>query len=189
MITIEINGLELVFETTGALFSPNGIDAGTLAMLSSAEFSRTDKVLDLGSGYGVVGIYAAKTIGAANVVMSDIDAVCVGLSRRNAEANGVGEIVTVLSDGFDNIANKDFTLILSNPPYHADFNVAKRFIEKGFNRLTIGGKFIMVTKRKEWYKNKFIAVFGGVTIKETGGYFVFRSEKRGAQYAGAKRGR
>jgi len=177
----------MVFETAGAAFSPNGIDAGTLAMLSAADFSPADKVLDLGCGYGVVGICAAKMIGAKNVVMSDVDAGCVNLSRRNAEANGVGGVKTVLSDGFDDIDDNDFTIILSNPPYHTDFSVAKRFIEKGFNRLNLGGKFFMVTKRKDWYKNKFIAIFGGVGIQEIDGYFVFRAEKRGVRYAGAKR--
>jgi len=187
MIVVTLNDIELIFETSSTVFSPQGIDAGTLAMLSVVDFSPTDRVLDLGCGYGVVGIYAAKLIGALNVVMSDIDAECVELSRRNTQSNGVGEIVAVVSDGFDNIDDKDFSIILSNPPYHSDFSVPKRFIEKGFNRLKIGGSFYMVTKRKDWYKNKFISIFGGVNIKEIDGYFVFHSEKRSTQYANAKR--
>ena len=64
--------------------------------------------------------------------------------------------------------------------------LAKGFIEKGFNRLTKNGKMLMVTKRREWYKNKFIAVFGGVRIEERGGYFVFMAEKRSGRYAKSK---
>ena len=81
-----------------------------------------------------------------------------------------------------------FSLCLTsaNPPYHADFSVPKAFIEKGFNRLQIGGKMVMVTKRKEWYKNKLISIFGGVSITEIDGYYVFISEKRSADYAGQK---
>ena len=186
MITATVNGIELSFETAGTVFSPQGVDSGTLAMLSTVDFSSADKVLDLGCGYGVVGIYAAKIIGASNVVMSDIDANCVELASRNAKANGVGEIVTFVSDGFNDITDNDFTMILSNPPYHSDFSVSKRFIEKGFNRLKVGGSFFMVTKRKDWYKNKLITIFGGVNIQEIDGYFVFRSEKRSTQYAKAK---
>ncbi|WP_408605614.1 methyltransferase [Bariatricus massiliensis] len=52
-----------------------------------------------------------------------------------------------LSDGFRNVPDNDFTLILSNPPYHTDFSVPKHFIEVGFKKLVIGGKLIMVTKR------------------------------------------
>jgi len=186
MIKATIDGVKLHFETAGASFSPNSIDAGTLAMLSTAQLSPTDKVLDLGCGYGVVGIYVAKIIGAHNIVMSDIVPECVSLSKRNAEANGVGCVEVALSDGFDNIKDNDFTLILSNPPYHSDFSVSKRFIEKGFNRLKIGGKLLMVTKRKEWYKNKLIKIFGGVRIAEIDGYFVFCSEKRSMRYAKAR---
>ena len=185
MITETINGIELFFETDHQQFSPLSIDKGTIAMLSTTNFTQTDKVLDLGCGYGVVGIYAAKYIGETNVVMSDIDTKCIELSRKNACMNGVSGINVVLSDGFDNIQDNDFSLILSNPPYHSDFSIPKRFIEKGFNRLRIGGKMLMVTKRKDWYKNKLISIFGGVLVNDIDGYFVFCSEKRSAQYAKA----
>jgi len=182
-----VNGVDLVLETDDTVFSPSNIDKGTLAMLSIAEFSQTDKVLDLGCGYGVVGIYAAKQIGEQNVVMSDVDIKCVELAKKNAELNGVGGILSVLSDGLDGIISNDFTIILSNPPYHSDFSVPKHFIEKGFNRLKIGGKMLMVTKRKEWYKNKLIAIFGGVKISEIDEYYVFCAEKRNTQYANTRR--
>ena len=60
--------------------------------------------------------------------------------------------------------------------------MAKSFIEKGFNRFLIGGKFYMVTKRKEWYKDKFISIFGGVKIYEKNGYYIFEAKKRDFKY-------
>ena len=187
MVSEVIKNIPLKFNTTAGVFSPDQVDKGTLAMLSVVEFSEGDKILDLGCGYGVVGITAAKTIGSQNVVMSDIHEKAIDLSRENAALNGVDGIKIVLSDGFNDIQDKDFTIILSNPPYHANFSVPKHFIEKGFNRLKLGGKMLMVTKRKDWYKNKFVAIFGGVKIHEIGGYFVFCAEKRDSQYANAKR--
>jgi len=186
MFTEIINGIELSFETANNIFSPFSIDKGTLAMLSVIEFSNDDKLLDLGCGYGVVGIYAAKLIGAQNVVMSDNNVKCIELSKKNAEQNSVSVIKIIKSNSFEDIQDTDFTLILSNPPYHADFSIPKHFIEKGFNRLKIGGKMFMVTKRKDWYKNKFIAIFGGVKIHEIDGYFVFCAEKRSKLYANNK---
>ena len=182
-ISENINGIDLTFETTDTLFSPRAVDKGTIAMLSAAAFSAADKALDLGCGYGVVGIYAAKLIGEQNVVMSDVDAACLELSRRNAAQNGVGGIRIYRSDGFADIPESGFTLILINPPYQVDFSVPKHFIEKGFNRLKIGGRMMMVTKRRLWYKNKLIAIFGGVIINEIDGYYVFCAEKRGPRYA------
>lgn len=184
IIKANIKGLDLEFETSQKCFSPGRVDAGTLAILSCVEFAEGQKVLDLGCGYGVVGIAAAKLAGASNVCMVDIDQEAVLYSMKNAGRNGVEGVCIIRSDGFDSLNETSFDLILSNPPYHADFTVAKKFIEKGFNRLKIGGRMFMVTKRREWYKNKFISVFGGVKIHETDGYFVFEAEKRSEKYAG-----
>ena len=183
MITATVLDVPMTFITDRTLFSPERIDRGTVAMLKEAAFYDADKVLDLGCGYGVAGIYAAKRIGAHRVVMSDINETAVDISRKNAEMNGVCGLKIILSDGFTNIDDADFTVIMSNPPYHTDFKVPKHFIEKGFNRLIIGGRMYMVTKRRDWYKNKLTAVFGGVRVAETDGYFVFCSEKRSAKYA------
>ena len=99
-------------------------------------------------------------------------------AKINAELNGVPDIDIKISDGFSEIPDNGFTLILSNPPYHTDFSVPKHFIEVGFKKLAVGGKMIMVTKRLDWYKNKLASVFGGVRVREINGYYVFISEKR-----------
>lgn len=178
MITTIIKGLELQFDTSDGVFSPSAIDMGTLAMLSEAEFHQNDKVLDLGCGYGVVGILAAKIVGEKNVIMCDISEEAVEISRKNAVSNSIKDLKIVQSNGFQNINEQDFTVILSNPPYHTDFSVAKEFIENAFRHLAVGGKLFMVTKRLVWYKNKITSVFGGVKVVEKDGYFVFIAEKR-----------
>lgn len=179
MISAEIKNVSLKFETDPSNFSPNSIDIGTLAMLSAVEFLPDDKILDMGCGYGVVGILAAKLIGQERITMCDISESAVKQAKINAELNGVPDIDIKISDGFSNILDNDFTLILSNPPYHADFSVPKHFIEVGFKKLAVGGKIVMVTKRLDWYKNKLTSVFGGVMVREIDGYYVFISEKRG----------
>ncbi len=181
MITVEWNELELEFKTNEQVFSPTSLDRGTRAMLSCVTFNKEDKVLDLGCGYGPVGIIAAKAIGAERVTMCDISEEAVALSKENAIHNKVEEVRIVQSDGLKNIVEENFTLILSNPPYHVDFNVPKAFIEDGYKKLAISGTMIMVTKRKEWYKNKLISVFGGVKIDEIDGYYVFTAQKRNAR--------
>ena len=184
VIVAECLGQRLELETDPRLFSPGHADRGTLAMLSAAHFSPGMKVLDLGCGCGLVGIVAARLCGEENVIMSDIDPLAVQIAARNAARNGVGGVRAVVSDGLSDVDGAGFDLILSNPPYQSDFSVARRFIEKGFNRLKIGGRLMMVTKRREWYRNKLVAVFGGVHIAEADGYFVFEAERRSERYAG-----
>lgn len=179
VIEEQVQGIDLVLHTNEEVFSPGAVDRGTKAMLSYVTFTQEDKVLDLGCGCGVVGILAAKQIGADKVVMCDVSGNAVLLSRQNAETNGVGDVIIRQSDGLKEISENGFTMILSNPPYHTDFAVAKGFIEEGFKKLAVGGKMIMVTKRLDWYRNKLSSVFGGVTVKEKDGYYVFLAEKRG----------
>lgn len=152
-------------------------------MLSVVEFHPDDKVLDLGCGYGVVGILAAKLTGPANVVMVDNDPAAVALARENVEINNAHGVGVVLSEGFLDLSETDFTLILSNPPYHADFSVPKHFIHKGFNRLRIGGRMYMVAKRQLWYRNKLTSIFGGAKVRKIDAYSVFECVKRRTTYA------
>ena len=182
-IRATLMGEEMALESAPGLFSPERVDRGTRAMLSVAAFAPGLRVMDLGCGCGVVGILAAKKCGAEGIWMSDIDPLAVEIARRNAEANGVPGVHIARSDGFQSVDASGFDLILTNPPYQSDFKVAKGFIEKGFNRLKPGGRLLMVTKRREWYKNKLIAIFGGVKIHEIDGYFVFEAERRGDHYA------
>jgi 16S rRNA (guanine1207-N2)-methyltransferase len=77
--------------------------------------------LDLGCGYGLVGIYAAKVLSTGQVHLLDIDPLAVDASRHNAALNGVAEVQISLSDGFNDTKEMGFRKIISNPPYHADF--------------------------------------------------------------------
>jgi 16S rRNA (guanine1207-N2)-methyltransferase len=185
-IRVSVNGTELTLATNPELFSPRRADRGTLAMLSAVELQTDDHVLDLGCGYGLVGIYAAKTIGQDRVTMVDVDPLAVQVASLNAARNGVPQIATSVSDGFRDLDQTGFTKILSNPPYHTDFSVAKHFILKGFNRLSIGGELWFVTRREKWYREKLRSVFGGVQVQKIDGYTVLRAQKRSDSYA--KRG-
>lgn len=179
----EVLGEALELRTAPGLFSPEHVDRGTLAMLSAAEFAPGMKVLDLGCGCGVVGIAAAKKCGDQGVWLVDIDPLAAETARENADRNGVSGVHCLVSDGVRRLDESGFDLILSNPPYQSDFSVAKAFIEKGFNRLKLGGRMLMVTKRREWYKNKLVAIFGGVKIHEINGYYVFEAVKQSPEYA------
>ena len=183
VIRAHISGVDVILETDSRLFSPREVDAGTLAMLSCVQFSENDKVLDLGCGYGVVGIVVAKLIGPDRVWMIDSDALAIEVARKNALLNGVEDLRIVESNGFNDLREAGFTQILCNPPYHVDFQIPKQFIHKGFNRLLVGGKLWMVTQRQAWYRNKLRAIFGAVREHSRPPYTVFEAAKASPTYA------
>ena len=180
---LEIAGIHMVFETADGLFSPARADRGTLSMLSVADLQPGHRVLDLGCGWGLVGVYAALVCGAENVVMTDVDLAAAALARENALRNGVPAARVYAGDALSAVPDPVFDRILTNPPYQADFSVAKRFILKSFNRLALGGRLYMVTKRRAWYENKLRSAFGGALVHEVDGYFVFEAERRTLKYA------
>lgn len=186
MMQAIVRGVALRFETEPSLFSPGKPDAGTLAMLERVELSADDKVLDLGCGYGLVGVWAAKVTAPERVWLLDNDPVAVDCARANLGLNDVAGASVTLSDGFAAFGETGFAQIICHPPYHADFSVAKGFIEKGFNRLLVGGSLWMVTRREDWYRNRLQVIFGGVRVTPVDGYFVFHAQKRGASYANAR---
>ena len=145
-------------------------------MLRRAGITEDDRVLDLGCGWGYVSLYASLC-GAQRTDACDIDERAVRCTNENLVRAGFAPCA-VASDGLDAIEARDYTCILSNPPYQSDFSVAKKFIAQSYAHLAVGGRLMMVTKRRDWYKNRLIAVFGGVRIEEDDGYFVFCAEKR-----------
>ena len=179
-MTVEAKGMTFEIETLPGLFSPAHPDRGTMAMLGEADFREGMRVLDLGCGWGLVGLTAASVCGAENVWMCDIDPDAVRVARENAERNGLGGVHIVQSDGLASVDEAGFDMILTNPPYQTDFAVAKRFIEKGFNRLKIGGVMFVVVKREKWYLNKMRSVFGGARSVLRDGYYVISAQRRSA---------
>ena len=121
--------------------------------------------------------------------MTDIDPPRHGAGAQKTPAkNGVegARVYTGRRAGRPVPDRAPLTASLLNPPYQTDFAVAKRLILKSFNRLEIGGKLFMVTKRRTWYLNKLKSVLGGARVQQIDGYFVFEAERRARQYAQKK---
>ena len=177
MLTINYQATSLQFETDAEVFSPRGLDLGTESMMEQLRTEDGQRVLDLGCGFGFVGIYLATQYPHDQVTMVDVDQNAVGLSKLNAKHNQVTPTI-LQSNGFEKLGDQTFDLILSNPPYHTDFAIAKEFIEDGHRHLAMGGHLYMVTKRRKWYENKIRSTFGNVQVTELNDYCVFYAEKR-----------
>jgi len=177
---IKSGEMELTLQGGVGVFSHEALDAGTRVLMDVVEW-KPGKVLDLGCGNGVVGLFA-QAQGATHVTMLDSDLRALRWARENAERNHFcGSVVA--ADGLKLLdAATKFDLIVTNPPYHSDYSVAKGFIEDGYRALETGGALWLVVKNPDWYRNKLRTVFGGSRLIERDGYVVIAAEKRAGMH-------
>lgn len=160
-------------QSAPGLFSPRGLDEGTAAMLDRIPVPAPGtRFLDLGCGAGIVAKVASEGWGC-QVTAVDVSARALRLTSLNAPTAQV-----VASDGFRQLGSQQFDLVTSNPPYHTDFAIAKRFIEDAFRHLVPGGMLYLVVKRSNWYEEKVRSVFGGCRSEGLGAYTLILAERR-----------
>ena len=181
-IAVKVSGDELEFYTAGGVFSPKKLDAGTKLLTESAVVEEGWKVLDLGCGYGVVGILLKKINQSLEVVMSDVNTRSLDLTRMNAKLHKV-DVEIIHSDSFSDaeLDKKMFDTILFNPPQTAGKAVCFKMIEESKTHLVKGGLLQIVARHQKGGKHlsqKMEEVFGNVkdTAKKSG-YRVYVSVK------------
>ena len=103
VIKAKLHGLNFTFNTTWGLFSPEKIDEGTGMLINAINPKENDIILDLGCGYGAIGVALAKLAPKGKVHMTDKDFVAVEYAKKNAELNNVTNTLSYLSNGFDQI--------------------------------------------------------------------------------------
>src|SRR4051812_3520224 len=119
LILEKLRGFDLRLATQPGVFSDDAVDPGTRLLVEAIHVSPTARVLDLGCGYGPIGIVAAKLATKGEVVLVDSDIRATRLAQRNLELNGVTNATVVLGDGTHDLPPKQkFHVIVSNPPTH-----------------------------------------------------------------------
>lgn len=180
---VAINDERLTIHSRPGVFSWREFDAGTRALLENLPVLSTDRVLDVGCGYGVVGLYAARRALKGEVTMVDADALAIACARETAAANGLEERVELLlGDGLQAVAGRRFTLIASNPPFHTghavNSEVAESFVRGAFDALEPRGRLVIVANRFLPYDRLMTELFGAVeALAQTPQYHVLCAEK------------
>lgn len=117
-IQVRLRENELEFDTASGIFSIGKIDKGSELLINKCEVKNNSDVLDLGCGYGAVGISIAKAFPESKVIMTDINERAVMIAKRNVKINRVENAKVFQGDGFEKI-NLKFDVILFNPPQSA----------------------------------------------------------------------
>lgn len=160
--TSNIKGFDITFNTTWGLFSPKNIDSGTRLLIDCIDIHSEDICLDLGCGYGAVGIAMAKCATQSEVYMVDKDFVAVDYARKNIENNKLENCHVLLSNGFSNLPEIQFDIIASNLPANVGNELIKIFLNDAKSFLKKNGRIYVVTIAglKEFIKRNFITTFG-----------------------------
>ena len=165
LIAFSVNNVPLKFKTDDGVFSKSHFDRGTEILLKYLVVNESFKTaLDLGCGYGVIGIYLKKVYNL-DVDMVDINKRAINLTKENIELNMV-EASAFLSNGFENVETK-YDLIITNPPIRAGKKVIYRFFEDAIKHLNNNGEFYTVINKKHGAQSALLklgTIFSNVEI-------------------------
>ena len=175
-LRVDLLGEKMTFLTDAGVFSKKMVDFGSQLLLKCLEVNQGETVLDVGCGYGPLGLSLAKTYGV-QATMVDINNRALDLARKNAERNKV-EATIFQSNIYEQVKGK-FDHVISNPPIRAGKQVVHEIIEKSKDFLGIGGDLTIVIQKKQGApsaKSKMEDVFGNCEIvKKDKGYYILRS--------------
>lgn len=179
IIAAELRGLRLRLVTEAGVFSRERVDRGTRLLIKHMEVQPRDRVLDLGCGYGVVGIVAALLAPEGRATLVDVNRRAAELARQNLSLNKVENAEVHQGDGFAPIGDRCFDLIVLNPPIRAGLATLHRLVEEAADHLASAGRFYMVGRTKQGVvrlSEKMAEVFGTVEeVAKGGGFRLFRA--------------
>ncbi|MCQ2482023.1 MAG: methyltransferase [Clostridia bacterium] len=189
-IEYRINGMNFEFVTDTNVFSRNEIDYGSDFLLQKmAEDLKKDgrltsgkSFLDLGCGYGPVGIVMKSIFKGLTVTQTDVNERAVGLARTNAERNRTPIHSIVSGSVLEHLDKSDmFDIVATNPPVRAGKSTVFEFYSQAYEHMNDGGIIYVVLQRKQGApstEKKLTELFGNCeTLGVSGGYRVMKSVK------------
>ena len=181
--TFLIYGREFVFNSDSGVFSKNTVDFGSRTLLDACEQLEfpVGRLLDLGCGYGPLGLALAYRFPKRQVDMSDINERALNLAHKNAVDNGLENVSIFNSDVYSTVTRTDYAAIVTNPPIRAGKTVVHAMLAGAYEHLRAGGILTAVIQKKQGApsaQKKMTQVFGNCTvILKRKGYFILKSVK------------
>jgi len=180
LLTWEHKGRSYTFVSDRGVFSKNRVDFATAFLLESLEVPKTaSNALDLGTGYGVIGIVLNRAY-ELNVTMSDVNERALALAEKNLSLNdATGHIVK--SDAFSALEGQCFDLIVSNPPIRVGKDKLFSMLSECADHLRKNGQLWVVAHKKhgaKTLKKHLDETFNTTISDKKKGFFVFVCEKR-----------
>lgn len=140
-----IVGVPLEFKTTWGLFSPKAVDEGSRLLLQHLKVNEDDDCLDVGCGYGPLGIFMGQQASLGTSCLIDKDFVAIDYSNKNIRLNKLTNCECFLSNGFSTLGDRRFNLIVSNLPAKVGNEMLSLYMIDALKYLQPGGRFYVVT--------------------------------------------
>ena len=177
-----LRGHQFQFTSDSGVFSKKEVDFGSRLLIETFEEPEVDgPILDVGCGYGPIGLSLAREYTKRTIEMIDINERALELSKENAVLNKIDNVLIYKSDRLTNVKTEGFAVILTNPPIRAGKKVVHDILEQSFERLIIGGELWVVIQKKQGAPSaidKLKSLFNEVTILEKKkGYYIIKSKK------------
>lgn len=179
----ELRGHTLQFVSDAGVFSKGGVDFGSRVLIENMDIPDGAQVLDVGCGYGPIGLTAARLAPRGQVTMVDVNERALELAQENAKRNGTSNVTVCKSDGLDGIGSSTFDVILTNPPIRAGKEVVHRIFEQSYAHLNDRGALWIVIQKKQGAPSaeaKLRELFGEEQVElvtKEKGYRIYRAVK------------
>ncbi|MGM9966218.1 MULTISPECIES: class I SAM-dependent methyltransferase [unclassified Rummeliibacillus] len=145
-----LRGFSFVFETDAGVFSKSEVDFGSRVLIDSFEMPTVEGcILDVGCGYGPIGLSIAKSYPNHIIHMMDVNERAVNLAKKNAELNGVQNVQIYESDALSSVQEEQVAVVLTNPPIRAGKNTIFRFYDEAYEKLVDLGELWIVIQKKQ----------------------------------------
>ncbi|MFS1514686.1 class I SAM-dependent methyltransferase [Chengkuizengella sp. SCS-71B] len=182
VIHVSLRSKEFKFYTDSGVFSKNMIDFGSKLLIEHMNIPRGSKILDVGCGYGPIGICAASLEETSEVTMIDVNQRAVELAAENAKLNHISNIKLFQSDVYSRVkGDQKFDVILTNPPIRAGKEIVHSIFSGAAERLKDGGSLWVVIQKKQGASSAFEKLKGLFsTVEEVSkkkGYKIFKAIK------------
>ena len=179
-ITYDFQGQHLTYTTDHGVFSRQRLDYGSRVLMDAIDIGNAKSMLDVGCGYGTMGIALNSVHEDLQVLMTDVNKRAISLAKENIKCNNLEGIDVIESDVYENVHDR-YDLVISNPPIRAGKKVVSAIISGSYDHLNEGGRLVIVIQKKQGApsaKKLMEEIFGNATvIKKDKGYYILQSYK------------
>lgn len=178
--TAELLGHPYQFRSTWGLFSPRNVDEGSILLIDHIRIRPDDDCMDLGCGFGPIGVVMARHAPQGKTLLVDKDFVAVEYSRKNIRENGLTNCEAILSNGFSHVGERRFDLIASNVPAKVGKELLLILLSDAYAHLRPGGRIyvVTITGLRRFIERNLVEVFGNYDKVKQGRHYTVAMAER-----------